>query len=174
MLSNIQEMDPIIIDVREKDEFAAEHVPGSLCVPLSHFNEMAPGLLQCLGKRRLLFMCRSGKRAGLAQRQLAPLGLGDRIESEVFAGGILEWKKRGRPVVAGKGAPLPILRQVQLVVGPGVLASVLLSFWVDQRIAWVAAFFGAGLTLAGATGLCPLAELLAAMPWNKAGPAKSG
>jgi hypothetical protein len=65
------------------------------------------------------------------------------------------------------------MRQVQLVVGPAVLAAVLLSFWVDQRIAWVAAFFGAGLTLAGTTGFCPLAELLAAMPWNKAGPAKS-
>jgi rhodanese-related sulfurtransferase len=166
-------MEQLIIDVREKEEFSAEHIAGSVCVPLSHFNELAPGLLQCLGRRRLLLMCRSGKRAALAQQQLARFGFGEQIESEVFAGGILEWRKQGRPVVCGKGAPLPIMRQVQLVVGPGVLASVLLSFWVDQRFAWVAAFFGAGLSMSGAIGFCPLAELLAAMPWNRTGSAKA-
>jgi rhodanese-related sulfurtransferase len=160
-------MEQVIIDVREKDEFSAEHIPGSLCVPLSHFNELAPGLLQCLEKKKLLLMCRSGKRAGLAQQRIAQFGFGDQVESEVFAGGILEWKKQGRPVVGGQGDHLPIMRQVQLIVGPGVLISVLLSFWVDHRIAWLAAFFGAGLTVAGATGRCLLAEILAAMPWNK-------
>jgi rhodanese-related sulfurtransferase len=166
-------MEQLIIDVREKDEFAAEHIPGSVCVPLSHFNELAPGFLRCLGRRRLLLMCRSGKRAALAQQQLAQLGLAEETPSEVFAGGMLEWRAQGRDVVRGRGSPLPIMRQVQLVVGPGVLVSVLLSFWVDPRIAWVAAFFGAGLTFAGATGLCFLAELLAKMPWNKAAAAKA-
>ncbi|MBI5240084.1 MAG: rhodanese-like domain-containing protein [Elusimicrobia bacterium] len=166
-------MDQVIIDVREKEEFAAEHVPGSVCLPMSHFNELAPGLLQCLKTKRLLLMCRSGRRAELAKDQLAQLGFGD-IEAEVFAGGILEWRKLGRPVTAGRCAPLPILRQVQLVVGPCVLAASVLSLWLDPRFAWAAAFFGAGLTMAGATGWCPLAGLLAAMPWNKSRPGGTG
>ena len=40
----------------------------------------------------------------------------------------------------------------------------------------IAAFFGAGLTFAGATGTCALAMLLMKMPWNRplAPPSESG
>jgi rhodanese-related sulfurtransferase len=160
-------MDQVIIDVREKDEFDAEHVPGSVWLPMSHFDRAAPGVLQTLVGRRVLLMCRSGNRAKLAQAKVEQLGFGGQLETEVFAGGLIEWKKRGQPVEAGHGTSVSIIRQVQLVVGPCVLAASLLSLAWDHRFAWVAAFFGAGLTFAGITGLCPLAELLAFMPWNR-------
>ena len=163
-------MDQVILDVREKDEFEAQHIPGSIWVPLSQFGHLAPGVLQTLVGREVLLMCRSGKRAGLAMQQIEQLGFGGQIRSEVYSGGILEWARQGKPVLTRKSGHLPIMRQVQIVAGLLVLVPVLLSFRVDQRIAWVAGLVGAGLCLAGLTGFCPMAELLAKMPWNKAQP----
>ena len=135
-------MDQVILDVREQDEFTAEHVPGSIWVPLSQFNHAAPGVLQSVLGRKVLLMCRSGGRAELALEQIGRLGFGDRISAAVYEGGILEWARQGKPVVSSKAAHLPIMRQVQIAAGSVVLISVLLGFLVDQRITWVAAFMG--------------------------------
>ncbi|MEI7480776.1 MAG: rhodanese-like domain-containing protein [Elusimicrobiota bacterium] len=162
-------MEQIILDVREQDEFAAEHIPGSIWVPLSQFGHTAPGVLQSMLGRKIIIMCRSGSRAKLALEQISQLGFGAQLSAEVYAGGILEWARQGRPLVTSRSARLPIMRQVQVAAGFGVLASVLLGFSVDQRLAWVAAFIGAGLIFAGITGFCGLAKLLALMPWNKTG-----
>ena len=160
-------MEQIILDVREQDEFAAEHIPGSIWVPLSQFGHTAPGVLQSMLGKKILFMCRSGARAKLALGQVAQLGFGGQLVAEVYEGGILEWARQGRPVITGRSGHLPILRQVQLTAGTGVLLSVLLGFAVDPGINWIAAFIGAGLMSAGLTGFCGLAKILALMPWNK-------
>jgi len=162
-------MEQVILDVREQDEFSAEHIPGSIWVPLSQFGHTAPGVLQSLLGRKLLLMCRSGARAKLALGQISQLGFGAQLAVEVYEGGIMEWARQGRPVVTGAAAALPIMRQVQITAGAGVLLSVLLGFGVDPRLNWVAACIGAGLVFAGLTGFCGLAKLLALMPWNKAG-----
>ena len=160
-------MEQIILDVREQDEFAAAHIPGSIWVPLSQFSHTAPGVLQSITGRKILLMCRSGSRAKLALERISQLGFGGQLSVEVYEGGILEWARQGKPVATRKAAHLPIMRQVQIAAGLGVLLSVLLSFAVDHGIAWVAAFIGAGLTFSGFTGFCGLAKLLALMPWNK-------
>jgi len=165
-------MEQVILDVREQDEFAAEHIPGSVWVPLSQFGHTAPGVLQSLAGKKIVLMCRSGNRAKLALEQITQLGFGGQPAAEVYEGGILEWARQGKPVLTGRCAPLPIMRQVQIAAGLGVLLSVLLGFTVDRRITWAAAFIGAGLTFAGVTGFCGLARLLALMPWNKACPAQ--
>ena len=157
----------IILDVREKDEYDAEHIAGSVHIPLSNFSAIAPKYLDQLKYRETVIMCRSGKRAKLAQTQISQLGLDSHIKSRVYEGGILEWKKQGNPVRSMKQHHLPIMRQVQLIAGSGVLLSILLSFWIDQKFAWIAAAIGTGLTVAGTTGYCGLAHLLARMPWNK-------
>jgi CHASE2 domain-containing sensor protein len=64
------------------------------------------------------------------------------------------------------------MRQVQLVIGLCVLAGSALAWFVDPRLVAIPAFFGAGLTFAGASGTCALATMIGWMPWNKA--AKSG
>ncbi len=165
-------MEEVILDVREQDEFAAEHIPGSIWVPLSQFAHTAPGVLQSFVGKKVIIMCRSGNRAKLALAQISQLGFGGQLSAEVYAGGILEWARQGKPVVVGGAARLPIMRQVQITAGSGVLLSVLLGFGVDQRIGWVAAFIGAGLIFAGITGFCGMAKLLALMPWNKNNPAQ--
>lgn len=163
-------MEQVILDVREQDEFSAEHVPGSIWVPLSQFGHLAPGVLQSLAGRSLLLMCRSGNRARLAAEEIEKLGFKGQVEFSVYEGGILEWARQGKPVLKGRTAHLPILRQVQLIAGLIVFISSLLSVYYDRRLVWAAAFIGAGLTFAGLTGFCGLAQLLSVMPWNKSRP----
>ena len=165
-------MEQVILDVREQDEFAAEHVPGSIWIPLSQFSHSAPGVLQSLVGRQVLLMCRSGSRARLAGEQIGKLGFSGQINFSVYEGGILEWVRQGKPVVTRKAGHLPMLRQVQLIAGLIVLTSSLLSVFADRRMVWVSAFVGAGLTFAGLTGFCGLARLLAVMPWNKTRPGR--
>ena len=167
-------MEPVIIDVREQEEFSAQHIPGSVSVPFSQFAHAAPGVLQAMVGRRIVLMCRSGNRARLALEQLEQLGFGGQLPAEVYEGGILEWVRQGKAVETAHAAPLPIIRQVHLTAGLLVLASALLSFYLDRRLAWVAAFIGGGLAFSGATGFCGLARLLALMPWNRTGPARDG
>jgi rhodanese-related sulfurtransferase len=160
----------VIIDVREKDEFDAEHILGSIPIPLSNFSKRAPGVLNSLQDREIQIMCRSGKRAGLALQQFQQLGYSDRFQASVFDGGILEWKRMGRPVITRKKFHLPVLRQVQLTIGIGILSSLAMGYFVHSLFFALTAFFGAGLTVAGATGFCGLAELLALAPWNRSLP----
>ncbi|MBI3541874.1 MAG: rhodanese-like domain-containing protein [Deltaproteobacteria bacterium] len=161
-------MKQVIIDVREKDEFKADRVAGSINVPLSELGHQAPGILKNLDGCSFVLMCRSGKRAGLAKQQLEQLGLG--CDLQVYEGGILEWKRQGKPTECAGPVAFPIMRQVQLVAGTLVLAGAALTWWVDPRWLALPAFVGLGLTVAGSTGFCGMAELLARMPWNKAAP----
>jgi hypothetical protein len=48
-----------------------------------------------------------------------------------------------------------------------VLTGVVLGTLVSPWFLAIAAFFGAGLTFAGATGTCGLALVLMKMPWNR-------
>jgi rhodanese-related sulfurtransferase len=161
-------MNQVIIDVREEDEFLAEHVENSINIPLSSFAGMAPGVLNQLGKSQIVIMCRSGVRAGQALNMIQGLGFNDLHQYQVYEGGILGWKKQGQPVVARKvKAPLPLMRQVQLVIGAMLLAFGIAAAVIDPVYAWGAVFIGCGLLVAGATGFCALANVLAMLPWNK-------
>ena len=162
-------MTTIMIDVREKDEFDAEHVENSIHIPLSSFDRQAPAILRGLQDRKVIFMCRSGNRAKLAieqARAFAP----DGMSLEAYEGGILKWKALGQPVVILGRSRLPIIRQVMLTAGLLVLTGVILTLTVNPGFIWLSGFVGAGLTFAGATGFCPMAELLSRMPWNKSSP----
>lgn len=147
-----------LVDVREPDEFARVHVRGALSRPLSQGPQLPGAGLP------LIFTCRSGYRTSAHCERLAEL-VGDRAYR--IEGGLDAWRKAGLPVEAGKGAPLEIMRQVQIGAGGLALAGVLLGQWVDPRWVWLSAFVGAGLLVAGVTGFCGMARLLAWMPWNR-------
>ncbi len=159
-----------IIDVRERDEFEAEHIDGSIFVPLSDFARLAPGVLSNIKNTDVTIICRSGKRAQLAKEMIQILGYEDKIKASVYEGGILKWKADGKPTIVHRKYHLPIMRQVQLIVGLGILLTGSASYFIDTRFLFVTLFFGAGLTLAGSTGFCGMAILLSKMPWNKAVP----
>jgi rhodanese-related sulfurtransferase len=157
----------VLIDVREPDEHARERIPGSKLVPLSKFD---PPLVAATARpgQRIVLHCRSGRRSADAQR-LAASRPDVPFPVLSMAGGIEAWKQAGLPVERDTRAPrLSVMRQVQLVIGSGVLVGSALAWFVDPRFIAVPAFFGAGLAFAGATGTCGLATLLGWMPWNRA------
>ncbi len=161
----------VLIDVREPDEFAREHIAGATLLPLSRFDP-ARALSTAKPGQRIVMQCKSGRRSADACRLAAPLATSG---TPIFtlAGGIEAWKKDNLPVQLNtKVSGISVMRQVQLVIGLCVLAGSALAWFVDPRLVAIPAFFGAGLTFAGASGTCALATVIGMMPWNKA--ARSG
>lgn len=80
----------IVIDVRETGEYAAEHIPGSVSVPLSTFD---PAKVPDAAGKKLIFQCRSGNRCGPASAKMAASG----YEGTLYRmqGGIGGWKSAG-------------------------------------------------------------------------------
>lgn len=155
----------VLIDVREPDEFQREHIKGAVLMPLSRFDAAKAAGLASAGQR-VVMQCKSGKRSADACRMAGGAG----YQVSMLSGGIEGWKREGLPVEVNSGAPrISVMRQVQLVIGAGVLAGSGLAWFIDPRFLVVPAFFGAGLVFAGASGTCGLATLLGMMPWNRGG-----
>ncbi len=158
----------VLVDVREVDEHARERIGGARLLPLSRFDaEQACAWLR--PGQRLVLHCKGGKRSADACR--LSVRLKERGVAVVsMAGGIEAWKRDALPVEASAGvARVSVMRQVQLVIGAGVLGGSVLAWVVHPAFAAVPAVLGAGMVLAGATGSCALAGWLSAMPWNRSG-----
>ncbi len=151
----------ILIDIREKDEYAREHIKGAISLPLS---QLKGAKVELHPKQAAVFHCRSGARTKSNCRKLAPIVDG---EAYIMDGGLEAWKKMGFPVVSDKSAPIEIMRQVQITAGALVLIGLLLGTFVHINFLALSAFIGAGLVFAGVSGWCGMAALLGAMPWNR-------
>jgi rhodanese-related sulfurtransferase len=150
----------LLIDVREPDEHAREHIAGARLVPLSR---LETGSLIAEPGKTLVFHCNSGNRTAQAAALLGRAGGG----VYQLDGGLQAWKRAGLPVVVDRKAPLPLMRQVQISAGGLVLLGTLLAVLVSPWLLIIPAFVGAGLVVAGITGFCGMARLLARMPWNR-------
>lgn len=86
----------LLIDVRESEEYAAGHIPGSVSVPLSTLD---PAALPDAQGRRVVFSCNSGGRTlrALAATRAAGLDL-----NEHYKGSFKEWVANGEPVKTGE------------------------------------------------------------------------
>lgn len=155
--------DAVLIDVREPDEHARERIEGARLAPLSRFD---PVSLVGEGERGKIavFHCNSGNRTAQAADRLLGAGFTEAYQLE---GGIQGWKRAGLPVIADRTAPLPIMRQVQIVAGSLVMLSIVLAVLVSPWFMALSAFVGGGLMVAGITGFCGMANLLLHMPWNR-------
>jgi rhodanese-related sulfurtransferase len=149
----------VLLDVRSPIEFETEHIPNSINVPLS---ELEARCEEVPRQGQLVVICRSGKRAERGAYALSGKG----FQPKVLEGGLVAWRKAGLPVNEGKKR-LPIERQIQLIVGIGVLTGVLLAVFVNPWFLIIPGFFGAGLTFAGLSGTCALGIMLGKAPWNK-------
>ena len=150
-----------LIDVREPVEHAESHVSGSKLIPLGQLNGRCGELDRT---RPVVVMCHAGKRGETAAAQLREGGFQDVRNLE---GGMLAWNAAGLPCIRGTRKVLPLMRQVQLVLGTCVFLGALLAVTVDPRWAYLCMFFGGGLLFAGLCGCCGLAICLSKMPWNK-------
>jgi glyoxylase-like metal-dependent hydrolase (beta-lactamase superfamily II) len=155
-----QEMpEPFVLDVRSVLEFESERIEGAHLVPL---DELERRLDEVPDQSDVIVVCRTGIRATIAAETLARSGRRPRV----LEGGMIAWRRAQLPVREGRKR-LPVDRQVQLIAGSMVLTGVTLGVLVNPWFLAIAAFFGAGLTFAGATGTCGLALVLLRMPWNR-------
>jgi glyoxylase-like metal-dependent hydrolase (beta-lactamase superfamily II) len=153
---------PLILDVRSALEFEGERIEGARLIPL---DELEGRLAEVPEQAKVVLVCRTGVRATVAAELLARAGRRPRV----LEGGMVAWRRARLPVREGRKR-LPVDRQVQLIAGTMVLTGVVLGAFVNPWFLAIAAFFGAGLTFAGATGTCGLALLLLGMPWNRPQP----
>jgi rhodanese-related sulfurtransferase len=132
-------------------------------LPLSRLGQAA---LQGTAGRLVIFHCRSGSRTEASRARLASL-----VESEgaILAGGLMAWRKAGLPTEIDRRRPIEVMRQVQIVAGSLVLLGVVLGTTVHPLFLLLSGFVGAGLVLAGLSGWCGMARLLALAPWNRVG-----
>jgi hypothetical protein len=131
-------------------------------------------LARQLGAERVDCVATSAVReASNASTLLAEIQRRTGLRARVLDGGMNAWRKAGLPVREGRKR-LPVDRQVQLIAGSMVLAGVALGVLVSPWFLGLAAFFGAGLPFAGATGTCGLALVLMKLPWNRPSAATEG
>lgn len=91
---------PLVLDVRNRSEYAAEHIPGSLHLP---YGDIAARVDELPRDRPLAAICRGGKRSGLAASILQREGFADVIH---VGEGVGAWRAAGNPVESG--APSPV------------------------------------------------------------------
>ena len=152
----------ILVDIREADEHAREHIPGARHHALTRIDRESPARS---GDDVLIFHCRSGARTKGNAPKLAAAA--PACEAYILDGGLDAWKKAGLPVTLDRSQPIDIMRQVQIVAGSLVLIGVVLGALVSPGFYALSGFVGAGLLFAGASGFCGMARLLAVMPWNR-------
>ncbi|CAL9615130.1 Sulfurtransferase [Streptomyces sp. enrichment culture] len=88
----------VLLDVREKPEWAAGHAPGAVHVPLTEL--AAGGTLPTEAQGRpLVVICRSGHRSQQAAKLLAERG----AQAVDVEGGMNAWAAAGHPVVDARG-----------------------------------------------------------------------
>ena len=76
----------VIVDVRSKDEYAAGHIPGAICIPNESITNTQPAELPDLDQVILVY-CRSGNRSRQASQKLYDMGYTNVYEF----GGIKDW-----------------------------------------------------------------------------------
>jgi rhodanese-related sulfurtransferase len=153
-----------LIDVRTPAEFGAVHATGARNAPLESLRpeEFAKQLDED-GRQPVYVICQSGARSAQACEKLTAAGVGEVHNVE---GGTTAWVAAGLPAERGRKA-LPLERQVRIVAGFMVVAGTALGWRVNEYFYLLPAFVGAGLMVAGITGRCGMAMLLAVMPWNQ-------
>jgi rhodanese-related sulfurtransferase len=86
----------VVLDVRDPDEFADAHIPGSIHVP---YGQLMARLGELPSDRPIAAVCSGGKRSGLAASLLQREGFPEVIH--VGRGGVDTWRRGGHPVETG-------------------------------------------------------------------------
>jgi len=153
-----------ILDVRTPGEYAAAHVPNAKLIPLDELDAAAYCRERGNDDSPVYVLCHAG---GRAKRAIAKLQSAGAQGCVLVEGGTQAWIDAGLPLVRGESRVIPLMRQVQIVVGFISAAGAVLALLVNPLYALIPLVIGCGLLFAGLTGICGLALLLAKMPWNK-------
>ena len=153
-----------LVDVRTAPEFNSAHVSGARLIPLDQLDPEMFMKNRVRPDEPIYLICQSGSRAARAAAQFRKAGYQHCVLVE---GGTQAWIDAGLPVDRGHSRVLPLMRQVQIVIGFVSALGSALALGIDVRFAVAPLVMGAGLLFAGLTGTCGLAMLLARMPWNR-------
>jgi molybdopterin/thiamine biosynthesis adenylyltransferase/rhodanese-related sulfurtransferase len=99
----IESGEPVVVDVREQDEWDEGHIPGAVHVPRGHLESRIERLAPDAG-RPVVVYCSAGNRSAFAAKTLAELGYEDVVS---LAGGFTDWKRNGFPVQLQSGLDAP-------------------------------------------------------------------
>ncbi len=96
LAGRLEDDELMVLDVRDEDEYAAGHIPGSVNVP---YGELPDRQGELPRDREIAAICSGGKRSGLAASILRRDGF-ERV-LHVANGGVGTWERSGRSVEAG-------------------------------------------------------------------------
>ena len=85
---------PLVLDVREQNEWDEGHIPGAVHVPRGHLESRVERAAPD-HSRPVLVYCSVGNRSAFAAKTLAELGYEDVVS---LSGGFTDWKRNGFPV----------------------------------------------------------------------------
>jgi rhodanese-related sulfurtransferase len=86
---------PILLDVRQPEEYKNGHIPGAKLIPLG---ELGMRIKELPDNREIICVCRSGNRSRSATNQLISAG----YKASNLKGGMISWSRHGLPVKRGK------------------------------------------------------------------------
>jgi rhodanese-related sulfurtransferase len=103
---------PVLVDVREPEEFAVMRLRGSINVPRGiletsiewGYDETLPELVEARGQR-VVVICRSGIRSLFAARRMRQMGYRDAVSLKT---GLRGWVDYEQPLVDGQGREVDI------------------------------------------------------------------
>jgi molybdopterin/thiamine biosynthesis adenylyltransferase/rhodanese-related sulfurtransferase len=94
---------PVVVDVREQNEWDEGHIPGAVHVPRGHLEARIERLAPDPG-RPVVVYCSAGNRSAFAAKTFTELGYEDVVS---LAGGFTDWKRNGFPVQLQAGLEAP-------------------------------------------------------------------
>lgn len=139
----MKEQKALLLDVREADEFAQEHIPGAELMPLSTFD---PASVPQLIDKQVVLQCKSGKRSAKAAQKMFQAGFKQVIHLQ---GGLLAWKAAEYPTCMCKDKPISSYRVVSVVLGALILLSTGLGPLALPSGLLISTLFGVSLILFG-------------------------
>jgi sulfur-carrier protein adenylyltransferase/sulfurtransferase len=95
--------EPVVLDVREQDEWDEGHIPGALHIPRGNLESRVERTVP-EQSRRIVVYCSAGNRSAFAAKTLEELGYDDVVS---LAGGFTDWKRNGFPVELSSGLDAP-------------------------------------------------------------------
>jgi len=99
----IDDGEPVVVDVREQEEWDEGHIPGAIHISRGHLESRiersAPD-----SSRPVVVYCSAGNRSAFAAKTLGELGYEDVVS---LAGGFTDWKRNGFPVELQAGLDAP-------------------------------------------------------------------
>ncbi len=87
---------PLVLDVRQPEEFRTGHIAGATLVPLKELSRRIDGLPR---EREVLCVCQTGSRSFAAARQLSAAG----FKVLNLQGGLIAWHRAHLPLKQGMG-----------------------------------------------------------------------